>query len=113
MKLRSKLSLVSMTAVITLLPVPAGAASALNVDPSDRIIPVPRPCVLPASTFEIRPPRPCPPDVPSPRPCEWDFEKPRCLYVPLEAYSVAAKGDLLPPMVPGPYNPIPDMLQEL
>ncbi|MBK7821936.1 MAG: hypothetical protein IPJ61_12885 [Tessaracoccus sp.] len=112
-RLRVTLALVTTTAAAMALI--AGPASATitgpgSGSPGDRIVPAPRPCLKPASPSDIRQPRPCLPDVPTPRPCEWNPDKERrCLYGPFEVYLVSAKSDLLPPLVPGPYDPITDM----
>lgn len=110
-KMRARLALAGAT--VTAMGFVAGPAFAATADaevPGDRIIaPIPRPCDFPPKPGnQLRPPRPCLPDVPSPRPCEWNPDKSRCLLLPTEVALTSSKDDLVPPIGPGPYNPIPD-----
>lgn len=88
---------------------PANAATGVGF-PGNRLVPTPRPCLMPLKPgTEIRPPRTCLPDVPPPAPCEWNPDKIICLHLPVTVALASSKSDLLPSPLPGPYDPITDM----
>lgn len=112
LKLRTRLVLAGATGTaMALIAGPAFADASGNGWPGDRLVPAPRPCVgLEKPGIDIRPPRPCLPDVPTPSPCIWNPDKIRCIQLPPEIALAASKkdSDLVPPIGPGPYNPIPE-----
>ncbi len=108
-RLRTRLILAGTA--LTAMAVVAGPANAATDAgfPGDRIVPKPRPCIIPPRpSGEIRPPRFCLPDVPPPSPCDWSLDKIVCYHPPVIAVLASSKSDLLPPPLPGPYDPITD-----